>query len=138
MKAAGNNADPVASGQEQLRVLTNKKLTNIVKERISDIKLQQTAVGNGELNFNFDLPDFSSLIKKDEDRVWSYSFNEKSRGASGGSRATNPVSCNCEEAKERPTRALLEKKQDVIILRAPSEERLKSAPATRVLKVVRI
>jgi hypothetical protein len=133
-----NQNEIINEGHEQLKMLTNKKLSTIVQERINDIKHQQNTIPKKiqELNFNFDLPDFSNLNINNEDGKWSYSYSEKPKTALRVIDASKQSGCN--DVKEKNKTRLQEKNREVLIDADVTEERIRRAPATRTLKIIRI
>jgi hypothetical protein len=81
-----------------LSVAANKKLAIIVNGRILDIKLQQATLKVvDELNYHFDLPDFSQLETKIAVAPYSYTFSEKPRTVVKGSLTTTIQGTLCNE-----------------------------------------
>jgi beta-lactamase regulating signal transducer with metallopeptidase domain len=136
-KTTADCADGTIHDQAQLKMLASKKLATIVKDRITDIKNQQSgSAKTTELNFNFDLPDFTNLNIVKDNEPWSYTYQQKPRTAL---KITVPKpTSSCKDSKEKTSTRLVEKKEHVLIENEVPEERIRRVPVTRTLKVVRI
>lgn len=136
-----NTETPKPEGS-QLKLVASKKLASIVKDRIKDIKLEQSAVQVAEApNFHFDLPDFTQLNTKKDVEAWSYSYSEKPRVA-----LTEGVSKvhenSCKELQEKSKAKAVEMYRATVPGQGQGGllERLQSTttPAKKTLKIVRI
>jgi hypothetical protein len=130
----------MTNDQAQLKSLASKKLATIVKERITDLKDQQSGSGKitNELNFNFDIPDFTQLNVAKDNQSWSYTYHQKPRTAVKIVTVPKPPTSSCKDVKEKKATKLVETNGQVIIEPEVREERVRGVPVTKTLKIVRI
>jgi beta-lactamase regulating signal transducer with metallopeptidase domain len=135
------DGEAISNEQEQLKALTSKKLATIVKDRITDLKKEQSGFSKSttELNFNFDLPDFTTLNIPKDNFAWSYTYNPKTRTVVKTATTPKPSATgSCKDVKDNTRTKMIDSNGQEITQPEVREERPRTAPVIRTLRVVRI